>query len=270
MLELINITKKFSQEAAFVCTAVDNVSVTFAPQSFTVITGSGRSGKTTLRNLISGRLLADSGSVFFNGMDLTSKPEYRRAAYIGQMYSDPTMGTIAELTVKENLLLSMRRGLFSQFKLRLSRSESHDIISMLEYADAGLLPLMNRPAGELSGGQRQILTLLMATCRRQRLLLLDDPTSMLSAPDSEIVTRMIANVIEKKQLTAILITRSLQLAIRLGQRLLLMHNGRVILDAGGMQKKKLHSDDLYSRLQEELRLESIDVNTTSMLEKTYI
>lgn len=270
MLELNNITKKFSQEAQFTKTTLTNISLTIQPQSFTVITGTGKSGKTTLLNLISGELQPNRGTIYLNAMDITKMPECRRARLIGHVFTSPAFGTIPELTVMENMLLAKHRGWLSKNTLSSRDFLHHKITEELKMVDMDLISMQNRPVRELSNGQRQALALLMATAGNQKFLLLDDHTAGLEALEEEIIIRLTIEIIASKHLTAIMTTNSLHLAVRLGDRLLMMHNGRIIFDAGGIHKKKVRSEDLINLLQEERRLETIDENTASMLEKKYI
>ncbi len=270
MLQLINICKRSGSEAVSAGLRLDNLNLELPPQSFTVITGSARAGKTTLINLISGKLLPDSGKIFFNGMEVTNRNESSRAGYIGHVYPNPAVGTIAELTVLDNMLLATRRTMAAKLRIAVTRAELNNIVAMLEQVDMGLREQLYCPVRKLGNGQRQALSLLMATSANRKLLLLDDHTAALSSLEAEIILRLTMDIIEKKHLTTVMISRSLPLALRFGQRLLLMHNGRIITDAGGVHKKRLRSEDLYAMLLEQRRLESIDANTASMLENYYI
>ena len=270
MLQLVEVGKKFTPESLCIGITIESLSLSFPPESFTMIAGSGRSGKTTLRQLINGSLPPDTGRIYLDGQDITDWPENRRARYIGQVFANPAQGTIPELTVMENLRLARRYHWYSGWRCHGSRPEKLELSRELELAGLDLVSRKDRPVAELSSGRRQLLSLLMAADAGRRLLLLDDHTAMLDPLEAEAVLRLTLDLIARHRLTAIMTTASLAQAIRLGNRLLLMHHGRVILDSSGIQKKKLHSENLLERLQEERRLDCVDINVAAVLEKNYI
>ena len=215
----------------------------------TVIGGNG-AGKSTMLNAITGVFPVDSGSICIDGVDVTHLPEFKRAKYIGRVFQDPMMGTAATMQIEENLALAARRGMARTLRIGITRAEREDYRQQLEILGLGLENRMTAKVGLLSGGQRQALTLLMATLRRPKLLLLDEHTAALDPKTAAKVLSATQRIVEKDHLTTMMITHNMRDAITYGNRLIMMYEGHVVVDVSGEEKKKLTVEqllDLFSQ-----------------------
>jgi putative ABC transport system ATP-binding protein len=215
----------------------------------TVIGGNG-AGKSTLMNAIAGVFGVDSGSIVIDGVDLTHLPEYKRAKYIGRVFQDPMMGTAATMQIEENLALAARRGKKRTLRIGITKAEREEYREQLKILGLGLEDRMTAKVGLLSGGQRQALTLLMATLQKPKLLLLDEHTAALDPKTAEKVLDATELIVAKDKLTTVMITHNMRDAIAHGNRLIMMYDGKILIDVSGEEKKNLTVEqllDLFSK-----------------------
>ena len=244
MLEMKNVTKIFNLGSIDEKLALDNLSLTVSEGEFVTVIGGNGAGKSTMQNAICGTWLPDSGSIFLGGVNVTSLPEYKRAKYLGRVYQDPMMGTAAGMQIEENLALAARRGAHRSLRPGIRKSEREEYRRMLEELDLGLETRPSAKVGTLSGGQRQALTLLMATMQKPRLLRLDEHTAALDPKTAAKVMQLTDKIVRENKLTTLMITHNMRDAIEYGSRLIMLHNGRIILDISGEEKKKLTVENL--------------------------
>src|SRR5512135_1699868 len=270
MLEIEDIYKTFNEGTAHEVRALQGISVTIDDGSFTVVIGTNGSGKSCLLNAIAGTFLVDKGQLRLAGQDITRWPEYRRATLLGRVFQNPFSGTAPNLSIAENLALAARRGtrrgLGAAVSFRM-RQRMRDAVSQLKL---GLEDRLDSPIGTLSGGQRQALTLLMATWQKPRLLLLDEHTAALDPKSAEQVVALSEQVIARDHLTTLMVTHSMQQAARLGDRLVMMHQGKVLLNLGGAQKKRVRPEELLARFEEVRRSDLLDESASEMLACCYV
>lgn len=247
MLEVNSIYKTFNPGTVNEKLALDGLSLRLDPGDFvTVIDGNG-AGKSTLLNALAGVWYVDQGSIRIDGVDVTKVSEHKRAAYLGRVFQDPMMGTAATMGIDENLALAARRGKKRGLRSGISKKEKNEFRELLKILDLGLEDRITSKVGLLSGGQRQAVTLLMATLKKPKLLLLDEHTAALDPKTAAKVLETTNNIIRKDNLTTLMITHNMKDAIANGNRLIMMNNGKVILDIAGEEKKKLTVDDLLHK-----------------------
>ena len=270
MLEIDNIYKTFNQGTAHEVQALQGVSVTVDEGSFTVVIGTNGSGKSTLLNAIAGTFLVDKGKLRLAGEDITGWPEYRRAALLGRVFQNPFTGTAPNLTIAENLAIAarraQRRGLGAAVSSRM-RQKMRDTVRQL---NLGLEDRLDNPIGTLSGGQRQALTLLMAVWQKPRLLLLDEHTAALDPKSAEQVIGLSEEIVARDRLTTLMVTHSMQQAARMGDRLLMMHRGKILLDLRGDQKRRVRAEELLAHFEEIRRSDLLDESAAELLERCYV
>ena len=239
MLKLNNISKTFNAGTVNEKKALEGVSLHLEKGDFVTIVGSNGAGKSTLFNAIAGAFYVDEGSVILAGEDITFKPEYKRSREIGRLFQDPMRGTAPHMTIEENLALAYLRTAKKQnaFFSRTSKSEREFFRAQLSQLDMGLEDRMKQPVGLLSGGQRQALTLLMATMVPPKLLLLDEHTAALDPGTAEKVLKITQEVVARHQITTLMITHNMQNALELGNRTLMMDSGNIVLDIKGEQRR---------------------------------
>jgi len=255
MLELQAATVAFSAPGGPLVRAVDGVTLTIPAGQFVVVIGTNGSGKSTLLGSIAGTVRLDSGRIRLAGHDITRWREDRRAALVGRVFQDPRAGTAGSLTVLENIAVAARRGHWPGLAWATSRGLRAEAAERLHAIVPGLDGRLDQPIGSLSGGQRQIVTLVMATWRRPELLLLDEHTAALDPAAADRVVQATAALVREHRLTTLMVTHSLAQAATLGDRLLLVHRGRIVLDVHGAAKRRLSADDLAGRFD---RLRSAD------------
>lgn len=244
MLELRHVTKTFNKGSVDEKVALNDLSLTLNDGDFVTVIGGNGAGKSTMQNAICGTWLPDSGQIILDGVDVTSLPEHKRARYLGRVYQDPMTGTAAGLQIEENLALAARRGQKRTLRVGIRRSEREEYRKLLEPLGLGLETRLAAKVGTLSGGQRQALTLLMATLQKPQLLLLDEHTAALDPRTAEKVMELTERIVTENHLTTLMITHNMRDAIRYGNRLVMLHEGRVILDIAGEQKSSLTVTDL--------------------------
>ena len=247
MLTISNISKTFNPGTVNEKQALTGLSLHLERGDFVTIIGSNGAGKSTLFNAISGSFLTDSGSILLAGRDITFQPEYRRAKRIGRLFQDPLRGTAPGMTIEENLALAAGSGGWFS---RVSRAEKTRFRDRLALLDMGLEDRMRQPVGLLSGGQRQALTLLMSTMVTPKLLLLDEHTAALDPKTAAKVLTLSEKIVEENHLTTLMITHNMKDAISIGNRLIMMHEGRIIYDISGDEKRNLEVEDLLKKFEE--------------------
>ena len=239
MLDVKNIWKTFNAGTVNEKTALRGVSLHLNDGDFVTVIGGNGAGKSTLLNAVAGVWPVDAGSISIGGVDLTHMPEHKRAKYIGRALQDPKMGTAATMQIEENLALAARRGKARTLRAGISKAEREEYIERLKILDLGLENRLTSKVGLLSGGQRQALTLLMATLIKPQLLLLDEHTAALDPKTAAKVLDATDRIIEKDHLTTLMITHNMRDAIQHGNRLIMMYEGRIVIDVSGEEKKKL-------------------------------
>ena len=247
MLDLKNVSKTFHPGTVNARTALDDLSLHLNEGDFVTVIGGNGAGKSTLLNAIAGTFAVDRGSISIGGQDVTRLPEYKRAALIGRVFQDPMLGTAATMQIEENLALAARRGQTRGLKWGITKAEREKYRALLQPLDLGLEDRLTAKVGLLSGGQRQALTLLMASLQQPKLLLLDEHTAALDPKTAAKVLALSDQIVAENHLTTLMITHNMKDAIRHGNRLLMMSAGKVVLDISGEEKKKLTVEDLLHR-----------------------
>ncbi|MGN0700006.1 MAG: ABC transporter ATP-binding protein [Oscillospiraceae bacterium] len=250
MLELINIKKTFNPGTINEKKALNGVSITLDDGDFVTIIGGNGAGKSTTLNAIAGVWPVDSGAIIINGENVTGLSEHRRAKLLGRVFQDPMTGTAATMEIQENLALASRRGQGRGLRWGITRKEKEQYHELLKMLDLGLEDRMTSKVGLLSGGQRQALTLLMATLKKPEILLLDEHTAALDPKTAAKVLELSDKIIEEHHLTAMMVTHNMNDAIKHGNRLIMMNDGVIIYDVKGEEKKKLTVDDLLKKFEE--------------------
>ena len=243
MLELKNICKTFNPGTINAKTALNDLSLTLADGDFVTVIGGNGAGKSTMLNAIAGVFPVDSGSILIDGQDVTKLPEHKRAALLGRVFQDPMMGTAPTMMIEENLALAARRGQRRGLRWGITPLERADYKELLRTLDLGLEDRLTSKVGLLSGGQRQALTLLMASLK---LLLLDEHTAALDPKTAAKVLALSDQIVQENRLTTLMITHNMKDAIAHGNRLIMMDAGRVVVDISGEEKKKLTVPDLLA------------------------
>ena len=244
MLEIKNISKTFNAGTINEKKALKNVSLTLNDGDFVTVIGGNGAGKSTLMNAICGTWSVDCGQIVIDGADVTNVPEHKRAKYLGRVFQDPMMGTAADMEIQENLALAKRRGKIRGLGWGISKSEREEYHELLSTLGLGLEDRMTSKVGLLSGGQRQAVTLLMAAMAEPKLLLLDEHTAALDPKTAEKVLEITEDIVNKNHLTTLMITHNMRDAIKHGNRLIMMHEGNIIVDVCGEEKKNLTVEDL--------------------------
>ncbi len=250
MLEIKNIYKTFNVGTINEKTALDGVSLKLNEGDFVTVIGGNGAGKSTLLNALAGVWQVDEGEIFIDDINVTKMSEHKRAKFLGRVFQDPMMGTAANMQIDENLALAARRGKIRSLKLGLTKSEKEEYKKALEILGLGLEKRMSTKVGLLSGGQRQAITLLMATLEKPRLLLLDEHTAALDPKTAAKVLETTNKIVSEHNLTTIMITHNMKDAIANGNRLIMMNNGKIILDISGDEKKKLTVEDLLKKFSQ--------------------
>lgn len=249
MLKLEHVSKTFNPGSINEKRALTDVSLHIRPGDFVTVIGGNGAGKSTLLNVVAGVYQNDGGRVLLNGTNVTNWPEYKRAAFLGRVFQDPMMGTAADMIIEENLAMAMRRGQRRTLRWGITAKERANYRTMLCELGLGLEDRMTAKVGLLSGGQRQALTLLMATLQKPKLLLLDEHTAALDPKTARKVLELTQKIVEEDKLTTLMITHNMKDAIRVGNRLVMMYNGNIIYDVEGEEKKNLHTADLMAKFE---------------------
>ena len=246
MLEIKNVYKTFNPGTVNEKRALQNLNLSVADGDFVTVIGGNGAGKSTMLNAITGALSVDYGTISIDGVDVTKLPEHKRAQYIGRVFQDPMMGTAATMQIEENLALAARRGKARTLRGGISKAEREGYREQLATLGLGLENRLTAKVGLLSGGQRQALTLLMATLQKPKLLLLDEHTAALDPKTAAKVLETTQRIVEENQLTTIMITHNMRDAITYGTRLIMMYDGHIVVDVSGEEKKKLTVEQLLN------------------------
>ena len=244
MLEIKNLYKTFNAGTVNEKKALNGVNLTLEDGDFVTVIGGNGAGKSTLLNMVAGVYTPDEGSIVIDGIDITHLPEHKRAKYLGRVFQDPSMGTASDMWIEENMALSARRGKKRGLRWAISRKEREEYREKLTQLGLGLENRLTTKVGLLSGGQRQALTLLMATLRQPKLLLLDEHTAALDPKTAAKVLETTEKIVTQNNLTTLMITHNMRDAIAYGNRLIMMHEGRVVVDVSGEEKKNLTVEQL--------------------------
>lgn len=247
MLRVENISKTFNPGTVNEKKALDGLSLTLESGDFVTVIGGNGAGKSTLLNALAGTWKVDSGKIFIDGNDVTKMPEHKRAAFLGRVFQDPMMGTAATMGIDENLALAARRGKIRGLGRGITSRERAEYKELVATLDLGLEDRITSKVGLLSGGQRQAITLLMASLKKPKLLLLDEHTAALDPKTAAKVLETTEEIVNRDHLTTLMITHNMRDAIAHGNRLIMMNNGKIILDISGEDKRRLTVDDLLEQ-----------------------
>jgi putative ABC transport system ATP-binding protein len=270
MLKLHRVSKTFNPGTPNEVRALIDVTLNLAPASFLIVIGTNGSGKSTLLNAVAGSFKVDSGTIELAGEKITRWEEHQRAKLIGRVFQNPFSGTAPTMTIAENLALAARRGRSRGLGLAVNRRMKNELRDRVRSLNMGLEDRLGNAIGTLSGGQRQALTLLMASWLRPELLLLDEHTAALDPKTADQVIRLTHDVIERDKLTTLMVTHSMQQAVNLGDRIVMMYKGRVLHDLEGSERARLRPEDLLSRFEEVRRREQMDGAVGEMLMQNYV
>ncbi len=250
MLEIKDVHKTFNAGTINEKVALDGVNLNLNPGDFVTIIGGNGAGKSTTLNAIAGVWPIDRGQIIIDGTDISGLSEHKRAAYLGRVFQDPMVGTAATMSIEENMAIAARRGQKRGFGWGITKQERDDFREKLKELDLGLEDRLSSRVGLLSGGQRQAVTLLMATLKHPKLLLLDEHTAALDPKTAAKVLGLSDKLIQENSLTAMMVTHNMKDAIAHGNRLIMMHEGKIIYDVSGEEKKNLHVSDLLAKFEE--------------------
>lgn len=249
MLTIKNVHKAFNAGTINEKKALNGIDLHLAAGDFVTVIGGNGAGKSTILNMVAGVYPVDSGYIGLAGKDITNLAEHARARYIGRVFQDPMKGTAAGMEIEENLALANRRGQRRGLSWRIHKSERARYMELLKTLDLGLENRLNSKVGLLSGGQRQALTLLMATLKKPELLLLDEHTAALDPKTAAKVLELTQQIVSQNNQTTLMVTHNMKDAIRLGNRLIMMHNGQIIYDVSGEEKANLQVSDLLRKFE---------------------
>lgn len=250
MLTITNVRKTFNKNTINEKRALNGINLQMKEGDFITVIGGNGAGKSTMLNMIAGVYPIDSGKIEIDGVNISRAPEYKRAKYIGRVFQDPMMGTAANMEIQENLALAFRRGQRRGIGWGIKAKEKDYYHDSLTKLGLGLQTRMSSKVGLLSGGQRQALTLLMATLQKPKLLLLDEHTAALDPKTAKKVLSLTEEIVNEQNLTTLMITHNMKDAIQIGNRLIMMHEGRIIYDVSGEEKKRLEVEDLLKKFEE--------------------
>ncbi|MFN9720132.1 MAG: ABC transporter ATP-binding protein [Planctomycetota bacterium] len=270
MLEIRNISKTFFAGTLNEVRSLDDVCLSIPTGSFVNVIGTNGSGKSTLLNAVAGAFPVDSGRILLDGEDLTAQSEFQRARRIGRVFQNPFSGSAATMTIAENLALASRRGLSRRLGWSLSRQLRDEIGDRIRSLKMGLENRLDNPIGSLSGGQRQAITLLMATWVKPEILLLDEHTAALDPASADQVIRLTHELITRDRLTTLMVTHSMQQAVSLGDRIIMMHRGNIVADLSGAEKESSRTHDLLNRFDELQRRDQLTPAVRDLLERLYV
>jgi putative ABC transport system ATP-binding protein len=270
MLEICGARKTFHPGTPNEVRALQGIDLRLEESSFAVIIGTNGSGKSTLLNAVAGSFFLDEGELRISGADVTRWPEYKRARLVGRVFQNPFSGTAPSLSIAENLTLAARRGLSRGLAPALRPQTRGQMRDALRQLNMGLEDRLDNAIGSLSGGQRQAITLLMATWRKPKLLLLDEHTAALDPKSADQVAALSDRLIAEGRLTALMVTHSMNQAATMGDRMIMMHRGRVLQDWSGGAKKRVRASELLERFEELRRSELLDESAAGLLARAYV
>lgn len=249
MLEIKNVYKTFNPGTVNQKVALNDLNLTLEDGDFVTVIGGNGAGKSTMLNAVAGVWPVDMGKIIIDGKDITRLPEHKRAAYIGRVFQDPMMGTAATMQIDENLALAARRGAGRTLRIGITKKENAEYHELLKTLGLGLEDRMTSKVGLLSGGQRQAVTLLMATLKKPKLLL-DEHTAALDPATAEKVLELTKSIVAEKKITCLMVTHNMHQALELGNRTLMMDGGRIVFDVKGEERSKMTVDDLLEKFRE--------------------
>jgi len=258
MLKIENVYKTFNAGTVNEKVALQGLNLHLKEGDFVTVIGGNGAGKSTMLNAVTGVFGVDSGKILIDGVDVTHLPEYKRAKYIGRVFQDPMMGTAATMQIEENLALAARRGKPRTLRIGITKAEREEYKEKLKILDLGLEDRMTAKVGLLSGGQRQALTLLMATLQKPKLLLLDEHTAALDPKTAAKVLDATQKIVDKDHLTTLMITHNMRDAIAYGNRLIMMYNGHIVVDVSGEEKKNLTVEQLLNLFSQASGSDEVD------------
>ena len=258
MLKIENVYKTFNAGTVNEKVALQGLNLHLKEGDFVTVIGGNGAGKSTMLNAVTGVFGVDSGKILIDGVDVSYLPEYKRAKYIGRVFQDPMMGTAATMQIEENLALAARRGKPRTLRIGITKAEREEYMEKLKILDLGLEDRMTAKVGLLSGGQRQALTLLMATLQKPKLLLLDEHTAALDPKTAAKVLDATQKIVEKDHLTTLMITHNMRDAIAYGNRLIMMYDGHIVVDVSGEEKKNLTVEQLLNLFSQASGSDEVD------------
>lgn len=266
MLKVSHVTKAFNRELTpdQLKIALNDISVHIADGEFVTVIGGNGSGKSTFLNVICGAHIPDTGEILLDDIDITTAPEHKRAVYLGRVFQDPMMGTAANMSILENLIIAKRKGTKKRLKWGFQKTEEKQFRELVSSLNLGLENRLEQKMGLLSGGQRQAITLIMAILEKPKLLLLDEHTAALDPKTAKVVLELTNKIIEENHLTTIMITHNMKDAIKYGNRLLMFHEGKIIYDARGEEKKNLTIANLLTKFES---MDDIEISDEMVLSK---
>ena len=270
MLTIANITKTFNPGTPNEVRALRDVSLRLESGSFLLIIGTNGSGKSTLLNAVAGTFLPDLGTLTLAGHNITRWAEHRRAKLIGRDFQNPFSGTAPNMSIAENLAMAARRGQPRGLGWALHQKLKTELRDRIRSLNMGLENRIDNAIGSLSGGQRQALTLLMASWLKPDLLLLDEHTAALDPKSADQVIRLTHDIIQRDKLTTLMVTHSMQQAVHLGDRIVMMHRGQVLHDLQGAERARVRPEDLLKRFDDVRRREQLDSTVAEMLQRNYV
>ena len=270
MLKVSNIFKTFNAGTPNEVCSLRAVTLSMKLGSFVIIIGTNGSGKSTLLNAVAGTFFVDAGKIELGDEDITHQPEYRRARRIGRVFQNPFSGSAPTMTIAENLAVAARRGLSRRLGWSLSQRLHDEIAERIRSLNMGLENRLDNAIGSLSGGQRQAITLLMASWLKPDLLLLDEHTAALDPRSADQVIRLTHEIVSRDQLTTLMVTHSMQQAVHLGDRIIMMHRGQIIADLTGAEKARARPEDLLSRFDAIRRRDQLTPTVRDVLQRCYI
>lgn len=250
MLDIVNVHKTFNPATINEKKALNGINLHLNDGDFVTVIGGNGAGKSTMLNMIAGVYPVDCGKIIIDGIDVTRLPEYKRAKYLGRVFQDPMTGTAANMQIEENLALAARRGKLRTLRSGITAKERAKYTELLKMLDLGLEKRLTAKVGLLSGGQRQALTLLMATLNKPKVLLLDEHTAALDPKTAKKVLDITEEIVEREKLITVMITHNMADAIRVGNRLIMMNEGKIVVDISGEEKKKLTIEHLLQLFEE--------------------
>ena len=270
LVQLTDVFKTFNAGTVNEVRPMQGVNLTITEGSFVIVLGGNGSGKSTLLNAIAGSFMIDTGKIALNGEDVTQWPEHKRATLIGRVFQNPFSGTAPSMSILDNFSLAAKRGKFRGLSWAHSSNLQDELKDRVSELKMGLENRLDTAIGSLSGGQRQALTLLMATWLKPKLLLLDEHTAALDPKSADQVIALTEQIISKEKLTTLMVTHSMQQAINLGDRIIMMHKGNVLHDVNANEKQRLRIDDLLSKFENVRRRELLDESVADLLRLRYI
>lgn len=263
MLEINNVTKRFFPGTVNERVALDGIDLTLDEGDFVTIIGSNGAGKSTLLNVVGGRHPIDAGQILIDGQDVSRTAEHRRAKHVARVFQDPLAGTAPQLSIEENLSIAFARGRRRGLGLAVNGAKRDEYRRALKVLELGLEDRLDARVGMLSGGQRQALSLLMATYNRPKVLLLDEHTAALDPSRAQLITRLTRELVEEHRLTTLMVTHNMHQAIELGNRLIMMHEGKVVLEVDEAAKRTVTADQLLAEFQ---RIKGAELSDRTLLE----